>query len=254
MAGTKTIITSFTNEGFEQYGRKFLKTLCHWPRDIRVIVYYEGDAFPEEIDREEYQSINHIKGHDEFMSMLKFPLMRGKMGKKYNINFDARMCRKSLMHIHAGALGGKVFWVDADCLTHSKVPDGFLDEVLPDGKLCCYLGRDYMYTESGFMGFDTTHPHYHEFMKGLWNTLFSGLLFQLPGWHDCYAFDYVREHFPENDFVNLSANIPKHRGVHPFVNSVLGKHMDHLKGLRKKSGKSSKNDLIQPRKEMYWRA
>lgn len=249
----RTVVTSFTQEGFDLYGRNFLKTFHeHWPSTVRLVVYFEGGFLPARSGREEFRPISEVAGHDAFMGALKFPLMRGRLKDKYSINWDAGMCRKSLIHAHSRVFGGKVFWIDADVITHSPVPESFLDEVLPDGKLCCYLGRDYMYTESGFMGFDTAHPHYSQFMQQLESALFSGVFLTLKGWHDCYLFDFVREHFPDRDFLNLAEGIPKHRGVHPFVNSALGKYMDHKKGKRKLSGRSSKNDLIQPRIEPYW--
>ena len=38
-----------------------------------------------------------------------------------------------------------------------------------------------------------------------------------------------------------------------FVNSVLGRYMDHLKGDRKEVGASYADDLTSERREAYWR-
>jgi hypothetical protein len=50
---------------------------------------------------------------------------------------------------------------------------------------------------------------------------------------------------------NLSG--PHSGTTHPFINSDLGRYMDHLKGKRKSSGKSRSSDLKTARPEAYWR-
>lgn len=170
----------------------------------------------------------------------------------YNINLDARMARKSFIQAHAvKQFGGKVFWVDADTITHSPIPDTFLDEVLPDDKLACYLGRDWMYTESGFIGFNADHPLCEQFFLFYLNVFKSGAIFTQRGWHDCYGFDAARKIIRRPDLFNdLAAHLPE--GVmHPFVNSVLGAFLDHRKGNRKGS-RTSREDLVINRTEPYW--
>jgi hypothetical protein len=39
---------------------------------------------------------------------------------------------------------------------------------------------------------------------------------------------------------------------HPFINTDLGKYLDHLKGKRKEHGKSLALDLKIKREESYW--
>ncbi len=181
-----------------------------------------------------------------------FPMMSGRMGNQYVIDFDARMARKSFIQAHAiKQFGGKVFWIDADTITHSKVPASFLDEVLPDDKFCCYLGRDWMYTESGFLGFNAAHPICQSFFTAYLQVFISGAIFTRRWWHDCAGFDAARKIVRNTEaFNDLAAHLPE--GVmHPFVNSVLGSFMDHRKGGRKGS-RSSQEDLVIKRGEAYW--
>jgi len=173
--------------------------------------------------------------------------MTGNLGNQYNINYDAKMCRKVFIQCHAAELyGGKVFWIDADTVTHSKVPEDFLDTVLPDDKFNCYLGRDgWYYTESGFIGFNTKHPLANKFLKGYRNVVESGWIFTLPGWHDCYAFDATRGMSKQPEaFVNLAKDVP-HGTMHVQANSVLEKYMWHLKGTRKETG-MREGDIVGP--------
>ena len=174
-------------------------------------------------------------------------------GHEYDINFDARMARKAFIQCHgARTLRGKVFWIDADVIAHAPVPDTFLDEVLPDDKMCCFLGRDgWCYTESGFIGFNPDHQACPTFMAAYLGAFTSGAIFTQPGWHDCHGFDMARRAFDPALFVNLATGLPE-GCMHPFVNSVLGRYMDHRKGPRKES-RTSREDLLIDRSEAYWR-
>ena len=185
-----------------------------------------------------------------------FPLMTGQTAQGYNIQYDARMARKTYIQYDAvQEYGGKVFWIDADVITHAPVPETFLDQMLPNDKLNCYLGRDgWMYTESGFIGLNFDHPHCEAFMK-LYRSIFdNGWIFLQKAWHDCIAFDWARQ-MPDQpwnkyDFYNLAAGLP-HGTMHPFINTELGRYMDHRKGNRK-GGRSGREDLVIRRTEAYW--
>ena len=247
------VISSFTEEGYERYGKVFVDSfLERWPKTARLTVFYEGKDFPFTpgmcwIPIEE---VEHLVG---FFKALNFPLMHGLVNDKYNIQFDARMARKAFMQMHAmKQWGGKVFWLDADTFTHADVPESFLDEMLPAGKFCCYLGRDdWCYTESGFIGFNAEHERAKRFYSNYVNIFLSGVIFTQPGWHDCYGFDAVRKIVGNGpEFVNLAAGLP-YGTMAPFVNTSLGRYMDHRKGQRK-GAESPLDDLVVMRDEPYW--
>ncbi len=251
----KTVVTSFTEKGYNLYGKNFIESFKrHW-KGVNLVVYYEGDKLLEP----DWHYIDEVEGLSDWMdSISKFPMMSGDMGDgTYNIQLDARMVRKPFIQAHAcNTYGGKVFWVDADVFTFADVPETFLDDVLPDDKFCCHLGRDGWefpdYTESGFLGFNTEHPLYQSFFGAYMAVFKSGLVFTFDSWHDCYGFDAARHHFkaPEQ-FVNLAAHIKPDVTNHPFVNSVLGQYMDHRKGPRKQS-RTEQSDLVIKRDEPYW--
>jgi len=246
--GGKTLVTSFNTSGYKRYGEKFLKSFrTFWPRQ-KLVVFYEGDfqGIPENEYKVSWHPIESVTGWPQFEEKL-FPLMTGKVGLNYDINFDARMCRKVFIQCHAGQLfGGKVFWIDADTILREEVPDDFLDTVLPDDKFNCYLGRDgWYYTESGFIGFNMNHQLAEHFMAAYKGVVESGVIFGQPGWHACFAFDSVRlgPAKPYADaFANLAKDVP-HGTMHPQAQSILGKYMWHLKGDRKDTGKLREGDL-----------
>lgn len=175
-----------------------------------------------------------------------FPLMTGVMGDRYDINFDARMCRKVFIECHAcNQFGGKVFWIDADTVLNNEVPEALLDDVLPDDFVNCYLGRDgWYYTESGFIGFNNDHPLTHKFLSAYKGIVEAGVIFTQPGWHDCFAFDAARRLMNKPGYFKNLAEGQPHGTMHPQANSILAKYMYHLKGNRKDTGVLKEGDLV----------
>lgn len=250
-----TVITSFTEDGYQKYGKEFIKTFIEfWPKNVRLVVYYEGTHL-----RHDWKSINEVPNLQNWMDVISpFQLMSGAIHGQYDIRFDARTNRVIFMQNHAlREFMGKVFWIDGDVITHAKVPETFLDEMLPDDKLCCYLGRgDWYASETGFIGFNYQHPLCENFLKIEENTLFSGIIFAQDNWWDMACFDWSREAFwayspiAKESFVDLAKDLPRGT-MHPFINSRLGAYMDHKKGARKNS-RSTKADLVIERTEPYW--
>lgn len=257
MPGAKlhNVVTSFNEEGYKRYGRECVESFVKfWPRNVRLTVYYEGDNFEflPGVSWHPYEEVAHLK---EYLDNLRFPIMHGIVGEKFEMNFDARQARKVFIEMHAlKKYGGKVFWMDADVVTHAPVPATFLDDLLPDDAFSCYLGRDGWYhTESGFIGFNAAHPIASRFSKNYLHVFITGVNFTQPGWHDCFGYDAVRQIVGNGpEFVNLAANVP-HGTMHPFVNTVLGRYMDHCKGNRKGVGSGS-GDLVVERDEPYWQS
>jgi len=248
------VVTSFTLDGYKRYGKEFIETFKrYWPRHVRLTVYYEGDGIEMEPGLS-WHPIEEVENLSDYMESLRFPIMHGIVGESYDINFDARMARKAFIQAHAcRQYGGKVFWIDADTITHSQVPNTFLDRCLPKDKLACFLSRDgWYYTESGFIGFDADHPLASRFFKTYLHIFITGVIFTQPGWHDCYGFDAARKvvNRPEL-FHNLAEGLPEGT-MHPFINSQLGAYMNHMKGKRKDGQPVKDGDLVVERREPYW--
>jgi hypothetical protein len=242
----------FDNKG----GKKCIETfLEHWPEDIRLVVYWEKWKNPVKhwgprVDDLNMAWVEHLS---EFLKAISyFPLMSGNVGNGYNIEYDARMCRAGLIHAHAmKTIGGKVFWIDADTVTHSKVTHEFLDELLPDDKLACCLRRPHFNTETGFLGMNADHPDAKQWVE-MWQMVYtSGAIFTQKGWHDNWGFDLAYKWLNKPDVFNDLARALPEGCMHVLINSRVGSVMDHLKGNRK-NGKSRKDDLIWARPEPYW--
>lgn len=251
----KTVITTFTESGYLKYGKDFIETFKqYWPDDIRLVVYYEGDQI-----RDDWHFIDEVTGLQDFIDNIsKFPMMRGDMGDgSWNIQLDASQNRNLFMVKHAAQVyGGQIIWIDADVVTHSKVTHEYLDGLIGE-KFSSYLGRDGWkfpdYSETGFLIFNTQHPLFEPFFDACMAILKSGMIFTLPQWHDSRTFDTARLSFKyPNEFVNLAEHLPMNSTIHPFINSVLGKVMDHKKGQRKEN-RSDPSELIVHQEAEYWK-
>lgn len=244
-----SVCTSFNWAGYLRYGKNFIESWReYWSPLVRLVVYYEGEEF-DDFQLESgitWRPIEEVEFLKDYLDSLRFPLMHGIVGNRYDINFDARMARKSFMQGHTvRTYGGKVFWIDADVVTKKHVPEWFLDDCLPDDALCCYLGRDgWYYTESGFIGFNGNHPLASRFFKNYLHVFIVGSIFTQQGWHDCFGFDAIR-HVMGNgeEFVNLAKDVP-HGTMHPFQNCAPGLYMEHLKGDRKDTGELRQGDVV----------
>jgi hypothetical protein len=79
-------------------------------------------------------------------------------------------------------------------------------------------------------------------------------IFKEREWHDSYIWDVVRKRYQlANSFYNLN---PSHdnKGLagHPFINSELGRYMDHVKGERKTLGHSKPKEVVSHPDHPYW--
>lgn len=152
---------------------------------------------------------------------------------------------------------GWLIWLDADTVTHSPVQLDDLQRLCREDAMITYLGRGERYhSECGWVAYNLNYPATRDFIQDLRSMYDSDKIFDLPEWHDSYVWDTVRRRYqPQHVFYNLTTTMPgAGRAGHPFVNSELGRFMDHLKGARKITGQSRSTDLTHPRPEPYWQA
>jgi hypothetical protein len=84
-------------------------------------------------------------------------------------------------------------------------------------------------------------------------------IFTLEEWHDSFVFGHILNKMKvlRPDVLDYSEQMYLKEaktggGGHPLINTELGKYIDHMKGARKKTGKSLAKDLVTNRKEAYW--
>lgn len=257
------IITSLNTKLYYKYGEKMIQSfLSKWPENYELAIYYDDDTDQifDQLDK-----VNRIKTYNlnfytpELIEFVKRHKNRPDQQNPKELNLGAvRFSFKTFSIIHGTTIGDcdLAVWLDADVVTHTAIPEDFIEKLHPDGCHVSYLGRDNNYSECGFVIYNTRHPHHQEFMD-VWRDLYtSDDVFKLPQWHDSYVFDSIRKAL-EKKYGILNNNItPWGKDYqHVFINSMLGDYMDHLKGDRKTEGKSRKKDLITGKQSNseYWK-
>ena len=224
------IVTSFSREGFEVYGKRMLQSLkLNTP--FSAVVYADGFEMPK-TDR--VISIHQGFATPELYQFRRRFEKRKKPGS-YSYRWDAgKFAGKAYAIIHAMKNMDRFIWLDGDTVFMQKINGDFFRHCW--NSFSCYLGRKRMHTETGFLSFNMSHPAGDRFLQDFEALYNNDTIYNLKEWHDCEAFDAVRGSLPSSAFTNLTPNAP--RGSHPFV-EFFHPFIDHMKGpTRKKLGQS----------------
>ena len=267
-----TVITTFNQQGLDKYGQRCISTFEQfWPAEVDLVVYTE--ACTPHITKPNVKCIDLIANSKHCKRFIKRhkdnPEANGGLGPhneriwKPNKHFKWQGLRFSykvfsIYHAMQNIDTEWVIWLDADTLTHSTVTMDFLDSVSPKDCVVTHLGRgDRYHSECGWVGYNKTNPMCSDFVEDFASMYKNDTMFDYPEWHDSYLFDVQRKLYRDNrgaQFHNLNPD-PDLKGLagHPFVNSELGKYMDHMKGERKTFGHSEPRDIKLHTDLPYWK-
>ena len=275
-----TVLTTFHQEGLEVYGQRFLDSFAkNIDKRIKLLVYAEN-CTPVNPDPEQ---ITVLDAKMALPKLVAFKMKWGAVPKANGIppddikasrprdwhkefKWDAVRFANKTYAVYDAVQRSKDWcvWMDADTFVHSPWSyDEFLEQ-LPSESWITYVGRgkgSQTWPECGFYGLnlhnDTCKQFIAEFER-VYEDAENGI-FQLGEWHDSYVFGTILNNMKVDapNVHDYSANIYNNPaktggGGHPLINSVLGKWIDHLKGVRKTEGRSRNKDLMQGRQEAYW--
>ena len=273
-----TVVTTFHPEGMEVYGQRFLDSFAQRvDKRIKLLVYAES-CVPVNPDP------NQITIFDQFEALPKLNAFKSKWAgvpkangippddikarrpRDWNKAFkwDAvRFANKTYAVFDACERSqGWCVWMDADSYIHSDWSYEQFKELLPENAYITYVGRgkgSQTWPECGFYGMNLNHPVCHSFLEDferMYEDADNGI-FTLEEWHDSYVFGEILKKYSEFPSHDYSAEMYLREaktggGGHPLINGPLGKWMDHMKGGRKKQGKSQLKDIMVNRTEAYW--
>lgn len=246
-------VTTFNADGHELYGKRMIATFQqHWCGDVQLLTYYEGWLPQEDLFRKvRYNDL--IKSSDWLAAFKRRHVNRNR---NYGFRHDAvRFSHKVAALLHAAETEPSldyIIWLDGDIVTHNDFTDADLKLFLPgEDELVSWLNRSTnTYPELGFYILNCKHEQYKDFLTMFRRMYAKDQLFNLQEWHDGWVMHEVVKNLSAK-FKSLSGPL----GVktnHPLVNGPLAKWFDHLKGHRKKMGKTPKTDIIKHRNEPYW--
>jgi hypothetical protein len=275
-----TVVTTFHQPGLETYGQRFLDSFAEQvDKKIKLLVYAEN-CNPVNPDPTQITILDAV----ESLPKLNAFKQRWKDVPKANgippDDIKARRPRDWHKEFkwHAIRFANKTYavydactrskdwcvWMDADTFIHSPWSYKEFKKLLPKNAYITYVGRgkgSQTWPECGFYGMNLNHPVCREFLKEferMYEDAENGI-FELEEWHDSYVFGHILKHYKEFDSsaYDYSAEMYLKEaktggGGHPLINTVLGKWMDHMKGVRKEEGRSRTKDIMVNRSEAYW--
>jgi hypothetical protein len=244
------IVTGFSPKGYLEYGSNFLGTFDkHWPKSASLLCFTEIEV---PIPRKGSRSLWSCDGAAEFVQRHEKNLAaHGRVPNKYwrpkhiyngyHFAFDAvKFCKQCFIPEKAASElpdGTVMAWIDADVVTFSAIPEGFVEQLLGDADLC-YLGRPGTHSEIGFWAV-RLNDRTRDFLAHLADIYRTDEIFSIQEWHSAFAFDHVRVKHEKAGQLRTKNLSPPNGRAHVWFQTVLGKYMDHLKGdRRKKLGRS----------------
>jgi hypothetical protein len=158
----------------------------------------------------------------------------------------------SIFHCAKNTTADVLIWMDADTICHSSISMQDIQRLIPADKDLCFLGRKGKFSECGLYAMNLRSVTVQDFLKRfqwMYDDAENGI-FQQDEWHDSFIFDVVRRHKVLKE-LDWSSHLITGEG-HPLINSAWGAYLDHLKGSRKRTGRSLPIDLKVKRTEAYW--
>lgn len=247
-----SVVTTWHPAGYEKYGKSFIDTyLLNWPKSVHLTIYAENHV-PDIKDRPD--RITVLDQATSLPSLMQWQFRHKDNDSAHGWNkshteqrflWDAsRFANKTFAvwdHVRKTPADIAI-WCDGDVITHSKIPDDFLESISPsDEQLCTYLGRK-TWPECGWIMYNTKHLKISSFINE-WEKLYlDDEIFNHDEYHDCFSFDILVKKYSAAGvkFKNLGGD---DIGGHVFIKSPLGAYMDHLKGFRKETGHSLVTDI-----------
>ena len=267
-----SVVTTFNRRGLAEYAQKMIDSYMeNWPEEIKLWLY------PEECNprlKEHYhERIEMFDMNTSVHDLVKFKEKWGKVpyangdvtrdpvrGKRRDagkgFKWDAvRFAHKvySIFHCAKHTDADIVMWMDADMLCHSPITYDEVLNMIPNHVDICYVGRERKWPECGLYTINLKSDGGKRFLEKfewVYQNAEAGI-FTMDEWHDSFVFEQVRRQV-QPECHNWAAGLVVGEG-HPLINSEWGKYLDHLKGGRKRLGKSMPKDLLKPRSEAYWR-
>ena len=262
------VCTTFNAHGYRVYGKRMIESfLLNWPRSVELHVYAE--------DVEVLESAPNLFVYDSHKvnaELVKFketwkhvpkangdvrsiPHLASRRDAHKPFRWDAvRFSNKvySIFNCAKTTSADALLWMDADMFCHSPLTSEKLEQFCPAQIELAFLGRENKFTECGLYYMNLNSENVKLFLQNfqdMYDNAEKGI-FTLPEWHDSFVFDVARKTVKLQE-LNWSAGLIRGEG-HPLINCEWGAYLDHLKGERKKLGRSKPTDLIVNRTEEYW--
>ena len=232
---TFDVVTTYADRHWESHAKRCVETFNQFWQDIPLRQYMD----------------HQLEDQSDWLYEFK---QRHRHRSTDNYRFDAVRFAHKVAAVELAFRTGTadvLVWMDADCVTHAPVDAEWLEGLLGDADFAL-LKRDKKYSETGFFLLRRNERGLEYLRNVVW-LYRTDELFELAEWHDSWAWDHVRKWMERDRSITTQSLSGLAGGTgHPLVNGPLGTRLDHLKGDRKRSGRSRASDLKLKRPEAYW--
>ena len=223
-----TILTTFSDKGYEVYAKHCISSLQRFlADDIEMIVYtdtprdFNKPNWINKILEKEVPELTEFKKRNSYRTVPE--------GTKGFIWDGVRFSHKSYAWCHAGLNTDSdiLIWLDADTEAIENIDINYLSKFMPFGYVSSYLGRPGRYTETGWLAWNMNHPDSKRFFQRFKQYYDQDLIYNLKGFTDCHVYDAVRQEFEAERIpsYDITKDMPK-----DVFNQAFKGYMTHYKG------------------------
>jgi hypothetical protein len=157
----------------------------------------------------------------------------------YNWRYDAsKFSRQGFIphHVARRHLDSAKFlcWLDGDVVTHAPIASAnVITDLMPADKSIAYLGREPKHPDIAFQLYRLGDPLTMQFLREFTGFYATDEVFNLKEWHSAFVW-----RFALTPYLRLAHNLTPGGSGHVWHQSPLRLWGDHLKGERKKHGRS----------------
>jgi hypothetical protein len=252
-------VTSFSQDGYETYGRKMVDSfLANTDENFGLFVF--SDKNLEDISnhspRVAYYALDKaVPSQLEFERRHQSPVCHGRIGGAYDYRMDAvRFSHKPAAILAALQVVNDspdlspevLLWLDGDTVFKKQFTLEFFQRQFPVWAHLGHFSRKANHTEGGIIAFRISEENARIFIRLMWEAYIHDQVFALPAWTDCHVLDVMIAGATRDGFLrvkNLGDDL-SHNTQHPIVNSEWFAYVDHLKGARKQNGASFESDIV----------
>ncbi|MDA7600351.1 hypothetical protein N8763_02090 [Gammaproteobacteria bacterium] len=248
MSGEKNVVvTSFSFEGYKEYGQKFLESFKRFNPDFELYLIIDDPKL--KFLNSEYKVLENYF----FNEIQNFLTIYNDRFSKTDFRFAPhRFIYKptaivTLNNFLSSEDADYITWIDGDTVFKQSGLKEALVKIKPKKhQIASVFERfqDLHYIESGLMIFNRNHSLCSSFINESKDIFISGRIFKFMEWQDALVWSYLMYALPPNSFRLLCKEF-NIKGSHPISKfSLLKNKLDHLKGNNKKLGFSPEGNSI----------
>lgn len=220
------IVSTFSDKGFEEYGKNFVESCKKFiDPNIEIVLY---------VDNASIEPVNNIKVlnlESTIPAITDFKTRNSHRTGFKDFRWDGiRFAYKSYVMCHASKdyTADILIWLDADTEIIRKVDQDYLMKFLDPTSFVGYLGRKGA-PETGFLIFNMRHSGARAFFDKFEWYYNSDELYKLDQFHDAWVFQELKNEMSDSGIIKATSITPEGALKHPF-NATFKDYMVHYKG------------------------